>query len=175
MSEQTNVLALNTAIEAANAGEFGRGFTVIAENIRTMSDQSSRTAKLITKDSKAILSQLQTTFGIITEKIENVAAVSEETAASAQEVAASAEEMTATMESIAAKSTMLNDQSVASMNSVNRFILTEEDLIRREGEIKLRTNKEIVIDDDVLSENNKEDEHISANATDDKEDPDKND
>lgn len=175
LSEQTNVLALNTAIEAANAGEFGRGFTVIAENIRTMSDQSSRTAKIITKDSKAILSQLQTTFGIITEKIENVAAVSEETAASAQEVAASAEEMTATMESIAAKSTMLNDQSMASMASVKRFILTKDDLIRREGEIKLRTHKEIVIDDDALAENNKEDEHISADVTDDKEDPDKND
>ncbi|MCE7734428.1 MAG: hypothetical protein GPJ54_06090, partial [Candidatus Heimdallarchaeota archaeon] len=171
LSEQTNVLALNTAIEAANAGEFGRGFTVIAENIRTMSDQSSRTAKLITKDSKAILSQLQTTFGIITEKIENVAAVSEETAASAQEVAASAEEMTATMESIAAKSTMLNDQSVASMTSVNRFVLTEEDLIQREGEIKLRKHKEIVVDEEVLGSNKKEEEQLFSDKPDEKEEP----
>ncbi len=38
------------------------------------------------------------------------------------------------MESIAAKSTLLNDQSMASMSSVNRFILTEDDLIEREGE-----------------------------------------
>ncbi|MCE7734840.1 MAG: methyl-accepting chemotaxis protein, partial [Candidatus Heimdallarchaeota archaeon] len=175
LSEQTNVLALNTAIEAANAGEFGRGFTVIAENIRTMSDQSSRTAKLITKDSKAILSQLQTTFGIITEKIENVAAVSEETAASAQEVAASAEEMTATMESIAAKSTMLNDQSMASMTSVNRFILTEDDLISREGEIKLKKHKEIVIDEDVLTENKKDDEQQSDDDQAENEQSDKDD
>ncbi len=146
LSEQTNVLALNTAIEAANAGDYGRGFAVIAENIRKMSDQSSRTAKIITRDSKAILNQLQISFGIITEKIENVAAVSEETAASAEEVAASAEELTATIENISAKSAILNDQSVQSMISVSKFALNKEDLDRREKS-NLAVHKELVDDD----------------------------
>lgn len=123
LSEQTNVLALNTAIEAANAGEYGRGFTVIADNIRKMSDQSARTAKIITRDSKDILRQLQLSFGSMTDKIENVAAVSEETAASAQEVSASAEELTATMQDIAAKSQILNDQSKNSIEMVKTFNL----------------------------------------------------
>ena len=58
-----------------------------------------------------------------TEKIENVAAVSEETAASAEEVSASAEELTATMEDIAAKSQILNDQSTNSIEMVKTFDL----------------------------------------------------
>jgi twitching motility protein PilJ len=56
ITEQTNVLALNAAIQAASAGEAGRGFTVVAEEVQRLAERSGEATKQI----GAIVKTIQT-------------------------------------------------------------------------------------------------------------------
>lgn len=72
ITEQTNVLALNAAIQAASAGEAGRGFTVVAEEVQRLAERSAEATRQISTLVKAIQTDTHDAVAAMERSTQNV-------------------------------------------------------------------------------------------------------
>ncbi len=107
VADETRLLSFNAAIEAARAGEAGRGFVVVAEEIRKLSDMSNEQAVKIAERIKAVLKDIAEAIEIVNREYEGIRAgeeLAKETNMLFIDIVKSVDETAAQMESIAASS-----------------------------------------------------------------------
>lgn len=133
IASQTNLLSLNASIEAARAGENGRGFSVVAEEIRKLADNAGKTAASI----QDMITEISTYSQAAVERVaiaENIVAMQEESVRNTAEAFNNLnhflEEMISEMEELATEVEGMNTERKTTLHSIRSIAELSDKLVQ---------------------------------------------